>query len=292
MRNESVSIVIPAFNEEQGIQDVILGLHKRYPDYEILVVDDGSTDKTAEIAGQLPCRLIQHKINKGYGASWKTGIDNAENDIIVFFDGDNQFDPDDIKRLLATFYDEEADMVSGSRSKKSHVPLRRRPLKIILKWFVEFLVERPIEDLNCGLRCVRRSMIEKYISLLPNGFSASTTSLVIFLYQNCVVKFIPIKTEKRVGTSSVKILRDGMGTVMLIVRLVAMFNPLKIFLPTSALFLFFSIAYSTYEAYVHKMGIPVLGAMLFITAILIFFFGIICDQISALRLSSIRNKDA
>ena len=287
---ESVSVIIPAFNEEGGIKETVLGIRQRYPDYEILVIDDGSSDNTAKIVSQLPCRLIQHKLNRGYGASWKTGIENAKNDIIVFFDGDNQFNPDDIQKLVFTFIQEKADMVSGARIKKSHVPLKRRPLKVILKWFVELLVERSIEDLNCGLRCVRRSVIRRYTSLLPNGFSASTTSLVIFLYQSSVVKFIPIKTKKRIGTSSVKILRDGLGTVILIVRLVAMFNPLKIFLPTSGFFLLFSFAYSIYEAIVNKMGIPVLGLMLFMSGVLLFFFGILCDQISALRLNSINKQ--
>lgn len=290
MHKDSISIIIPAFNEEEGIKDVVLGLAKLYPHYEILVIDDGSTDKTAEIANDLPCHLIRHKQNKGYGASWKTGIQEAKNDVIVFFDGDNQFDPRDIKRLVDAFYQEEADMVSGARSKTSHVSLKRRPLKVILKWFVQILVEQPIEDLNCGLRCVRRSSLKRYVHLLPNGFSASTTSLVIFLYLKHVVKFIPINTTKRVGTSSVKIFRDGMGTVMLIIRLVSTFNPLKIFLPLSVFFIFSSVFYSLYEAIINKMGVPILGAMFFILGILTFFFGLICDQISALRINTINDK--
>lgn len=290
MRNQPISIIIPAFNEEQGIKDVVLGIVKLYPQHEILVIDDGSIDKTAAIASELPCRLIRHKQNKGYGASWKTGLQEASNELIVFFDGDNQFDPKDIKKLVDTFYQEEVDMVSGSRSNTSHVPLRRRPLKVILKWFVQILVEQPIEDLNCGLRCVRRSTLKQYVPLLPNGFSASTTSLVIFLYLKHVVKFVPIKTTKRVGTSSVKIFQDGMGTVMLIIRLVSTFNPLKIFLPLSIFFIISSVIYSLYEAFMNNMGVPVLGAMFFVLGILTFFFGLICDQLSALRLNAINNR--
>ena len=289
MHNNLVSIIIPAFNEAAGIKNVVLTLAKLYPKYEILVIDDGSTDKTADIARELPCRVISHKKNKGYGASWKTGIQEAKNEIIVFFDGDSQFDPHDVKRLLEAFHDDEADMVSGSRSKTSHVPFERRPLKKILKWFVQILIGQSIEDLNCGLRCLRRSSLAQYAHLLPDGFSASTTSLVTFLYLKKVVTFIPIHTSKRVGKSSVKVIYDGMGTVMLIIRLVALFNPLKIFLPLSIFFLVSSTSYSLYEAFLNKMGIPILGAMVFILGILTFFFGILCDQIAALRLYVVKN---
>lgn len=282
-----ISIIIPAFNEEKAIKEVVLSLHKLYPDYEILVIDDGSTDETYKIVMDLPCRLIRHKKNKGYGATWKTGVMNAKGEVIVFFDGDNQFNPKDVQRLIDVFYQGDADLVSGVRTKDSYVSSIRRPLKLLLKFFVRILIGRSIVDLNCGLRCVRRSLLKRYLSLLPDGFSASTTSLMVFLYLNHIVSFVSIKTRKRIGKSSVRIVRDGFGAAFLVVRLVALFNPLKIFMPLSGTLLFFATIYSAYEVIMYKLGVPIFGSLMFVTGIFTFFFGIICDQISALRLNTI-----
>lgn len=288
--DEKVSIIIPAFNEEENIAQVITKLYQEYPSYEIIVIDDGSTDKTASIIENLPCTLIKHNKNKGYGASWKTGIQASTHDNIVFFDGDNQFDVSDIEKILAVFIKENAAMVSGCRGENSHIPLKRKPLKIILKYFVEFLLDRSIPDLNCGLRVFKKSIIKRYMHLLPDGFSASTTSLVVLFYRNYSVNFVPITTVKRGGKSSVKIFRDGFNTVMLIVRLVALFNPLRIFLPVSFFSIFVAIVYSLIESLTNKLGIPVLGALIFITGIITFFFGVLCDQISSVRLHQLDKK--
>jgi glycosyltransferase involved in cell wall biosynthesis len=283
-RQERVTIVIPAYNEEVAIEGVVTQLARHYPEFEILVVDDGSQDKTGEIAGGLPCRTVRHEVNRGYGATWKTGCREAAGDIIMFVDGDGQFDDDDVRRAIDTLVESKADMVSGARQRASHTPILRRPGKFLLAQLAAILVGQKIPDLNCGLRVVRRDMLIRYLHLLPDGFSASTTSLLLFLKRRYKVVFFPIVTKKRLGKSSVKALRDGFGTIMLMVSLIALFNPLRIFLPVSALLFVTSFVYSAYEAFAKGLGVPVLGAVLFIGGMLSFLMGVMCDQISAIRL--------
>ena len=282
--SDRISIVIPAFNEEKSIERVVTGLRDFYPEAEILVVNDGSKDRTKEIAEQLPCRLITHRQNQGYGASWKTGIRNATREYITFFDGDGQFDPEDVRKLYEKVEQSGADLVSGNRVTGSHQPISRRPGKFVLLQFANFLSRRNIPDANCGLRAFRREMIAKYVDLLPNGFSASMTSLLLFFNRGYIVEFVPIVVTKREGKSSVRQIRDGFGTILLMLRLSALFDPLRIFIPTSLMLLAVSVVYSIVEALIVGLGVPVLGATMFIGGMLLFFLGIVCDQISALRL--------
>lgn len=279
-----LSIVIPAYNEELSISRVVQGLRSEYPDAEILVINDGSQDATAKIAAQLPCTLVTHKTNLGYGASWKTGIKSATREYIVFFDGDGQFDPADVNKLLDRLSDTNCDLVSGSRVSGSHQPISRRPGKLVLLKFAAFLSRRTIPDANCGLRAFRRELIARYAELLPNGFSASMTSLLLFFNRGYLVEFVPIVVTKREGTSSVRQIRDGFGTILLMLRLSALFDPLRIFVPASLCLFGVSIVYSLWEAFTVGLGVPVLGATVLIGSMILFFLGIVCDQISALRL--------
>lgn len=284
MSYNSISIIIPAFNEEQAIGGVVDGLRKELGECEILVIDDGSSDKTAEVAGQHACTIIKHDVNRGYGASWKTGLLKAKGDIVVFCDGDGQFQPGDVHAAVDHFIENDADMTSGFRGQDSHRPWLRRPGKRLLLWVAELLQGRSIPDLNCGLRVVRRRILRRYMHILPNGFSASSTSLMIFFHRGYKVNFHPVSVKKRLGKSSVSIFSDGFGTLLLLVRLIALFNPLRVFLPISGIFVLFAILYSIYEIVVRGLGVPVLGATLFSGGLLIFLVGIVCDQISSMRL--------
>ncbi|MEA1997297.1 MAG: glycosyltransferase family 2 protein [Gemmatimonadota bacterium] len=278
------SIIVPAFNEAEAIGEVVGDLKRLYPQYELIVVDDGSTDGTAARIDTAGCQVIRHKTNRGYGGSWKTGARAARGELICFMDGDGQFYPEDMGRLLKTLKKNGADMVSGARGKGSYSPLIRMPGKFLLKRLAEFLAGEKIADLNCGLRVFKRSVFLRYIHLFPDGFSASTTSMLVLLKRKYSVDFVPVKVGKRIGKSSARQLVDGFGVLMLMIRLVALFDPLRIFLPAAIVLTLISTVYSIYETVERGLGIPVFGAVLFIGGLLCFLLGIICDQIAALRL--------
>jgi len=279
-----VSIVVPAFNEEAAIGQVTAELAGRYPDYEIIVVDDGSSDQTAARVDQSRCRLIRHQVNRGYGASWKSGVRAAQGEIVVFFDGDGQFATEDVGRAVEKLKAQDCDIVFAVRRQGAGEPLIRRPGKAILFAVANFLARQKIRDLNCGLRAVKREVLLRYLHLLPDGFSASTTSTLVFIKRGYKIGEIEINTRKRLGNSSVRIVRDGFNTVLLILRIIALFDPLRIFIPTALVLMGLAAIYSIYQAFAYSLGVPVLGAVVFIGGMTIFFMGIICDQISAVRL--------
>lgn len=279
-----VTIVIPAYNEASAIASVVRTLRARYPRFEILVVDDGSADDTARVAAAEGAVVVRHHENQGYGSTWKTGVAEARAPVVVFFDGDGQMNAEDVERLLAEMRATGADMVSGARQNASGSPLLRRPGKELLRRMAQFLVSRKIADLNCGLRAVKVEVLRRYLHLLPQGFSASTTSLMVFMQRGYLVKFVPITVRKRVGSSTVRIISDGFGTLMLILRLIALFNPMRVFLPISLGTVALSLIYSLVEVVRVGLGIPVLGAIMFIGGLQFFLIGIVCDQVSALRL--------
>jgi len=284
MASPYLSIVIPAYNEQTVIGDVIAGLKDelKNKNCEIIVVDDGSTDKTFEIATGLGVKVIRHEFNKGYGASLKTGTRESSGEIVLFLDGDGQHDPKDVHRLLEYF--PEYDMVVGARTKSSsYKPLLRRPGKRILSMFADFLAGIKIPDLNSGLRAFKKDILLKYMHLLPSGFSFSTTSTFAFLKSNRRIKYVPIAVRKRTGKSSVKQFRHGSQTIMLMLRLIVLFEPLKVFMPTSILLLFLGIAWMTHDIIVNPGGIADATILLLISSILIFFFGLLTDQVSAMR---------
>ncbi|MGP9820437.1 glycosyltransferase family 2 protein [Salinarimonas sp. NSM] len=280
-----VTIVVPAYNEEGAIAEVARGLAARFPEWEVLVVDDGSSDGTAAALAAIPeVRTIRHTVNRGYGASWRTGIANARGAHVAFFDGDGQFDTEDLARLHAKALAENLDMVSGWRQTMQGVPLKRKPGKWVLGRLADFLVQRKVPDLNCGLRIMRRDVIRRYAHLLPLGFSASTTSMLVLMKRGYAVDFVPIRIRERVGKSTVRIFRDGFGTILLMIRLTTLLDPLRVFLPVAAVLTGFAVVYSLAMALAVGEGVPVLGGVAALGGLLVFLMGIIADQISALRL--------
>lgn len=281
MANFPISIIIPAYNEENGIRKVLENLNSRFPGSDIIVINDGSTDKTAEIIKQFKIKAINHSTNKGYGASLKSGIKAAINEHLIFLDADGQHSIEDISKLISEI--EDFDMVVGARTANSHRPLGRRPGKVILKWVSQILSGEKIPDLNSGFRSVKKSIIKKYLHLLPQGFSASTTMTLIFITRGYSVKYIPIQTKKRIGHSSVKPLKDGFSTILTMIRLITLINPLKIFLPSSFI-LFITGIFWTIPYIINGKGLTVASLFLMLSGILIFFMGMIADQISQMRL--------
>lgn len=275
-----VTIIIPAHNEEEGISDVITQLKALSGNYEILVVDDGSTDNTHKLASETGVKVIRHPYNKGYGAALKTGIRNAKADIVLFMDADGQHKPSDIEKLIP--YIGGYDMVVGARTKKSKISLLRRPGKKILSVTANFLAGMKIPDLNSGFRALKKNVAMEFMHILPNSFSFSTTITLALVNSGYSVKYVSIEALERVGTSKIKPFRDGFRFIILIIRTVVLFNPLKVFLPVSAI-LFIVGFFELIREIIVYFDVWTTPILLILSAILIFFFGILADQISSLR---------
>ena len=234
----SISIVIPAFDEEYGIGPQIETIRQGLQGYpglsEILVIDDGSTDKTAERARKAGARVLCHPINRGYGAALKTGIRLAEHDIIIITDADGTYPADQIPDIVAQL--EDADMVVGARVGSTvHIPLIRQPAKWVLRKLAEHIAGQPIPDLNSGLRAFRRKVIMQYYSVLSNRFSFTTTSTLALLGDDYQVVYHPINYYKRTGRSKIRP-RHFMEFMVLVLRMAMLFQPLKVFIPLACAF--------------------------------------------------------
>ena len=288
---KSLTVIIPVYNEEQSIADTLSVLLPVCAErnWKVLIINDGSTDATNAILTDIKgIEVIDHPYNKGYGAALKTGIRHAASDYIAFYDADGQHNPEDLVRLTEEIG--RNDMVVGKRNKDSHQEWIRKPGKWVLSRVANFLVNQKIPDLNSGLRVVRREPIKNLIPLFPDGFSFSTTSTIAFFNLGYNVVYAPIKTNRRIGKSTVKQIRHGSSTILLILRLIVLFNPLKVFIPASLFTLLVGIVYEIVYGIIIIPGIKILPASLlaFITGIMLFFFGLVVDQVSELRKQSIR----
>jgi len=238
----AVSIVIPAYNETGGIRPTLEQLKESIGDLdcEILVVDDGSEDDTASQAEACGVRVIRHDVNRGYGASLKTGIRNAAGAVICITDADGTYPNDRIPELFGLM--ERYDMVVGARTGANvAIPLIRRPAKWCLNQLANLLAGTKIPDLNSGLRLFRKDVVDKYMHFMPAGFSFTTTITMAMLNDDYLVKYVPIDYYHREGRSKIRPIRDTSNFVMLILRVTMYFKPLKIFLPIAGLLLVGSI---------------------------------------------------
>lgn len=279
----AVAIVIPAYNEAEGLPGVLAALVPWLDrGAEIIVVDDGSTDDTARVAAQGGARVIRHRNNKGYGAALKAGIRAAEHEIVVLFDADGQFDTADIPKIVDAL--NETDMVVGVRPQGAGSPTLRKPGKWLLSRTANYLARTEIPDLNCGFRALRVETAKRFLNLLPNGFSFTTTITLAMFQDGYNVTYLPITVRPRTtGASSVRV-ADGFNTLLLIIRMIALFDPLKVFLPASALLFLIGIAYWIYDSVSHqRLNIPTGAMILVVSAVIVFMFGILADQVSAIR---------
>lgn len=231
-----LSVVVPAYNEEEAIGEVIdqirLALEGFPLPYEIIAVDDGSLDRTAEVLREKPVRLLQHGRNKGYGAALKTGILAAKHRHVAIVDGDGTYEPGDLLKLARSM--EDFDMVVGARTgKQVRIPWIRRPAKWILTQLANFLAETRIPDLNSGLRIFDREIAERFFNILPSNFSFTSTITMAMLTNGYSVEFVPTSYRKRKGKSKIRPLQDTVNFFSLIVRTALYFAPLKIFIPLS-----------------------------------------------------------
>jgi glycosyltransferase involved in cell wall biosynthesis len=288
----TVTIIIPAFNEQSSIGVVLDSLREWRDRAQVIVIDDGSTDRTAEIAQQYAMRVIRHPINKGYGAALKTGIRAASGDVIVMMDADGQHCAEQIDALLDVMGDN--DMVVGARGQGSHSPFVRRPLKWLLGQVANYLTQTKIPDLNSGLRAFRADVAKSFLHLLPNRFSFSTILTLALLKEGYNIAYVPIVVTPRVGKSVVNPISDGFNAILLIVRIIALFDPLRVFLPTSIVLFVLGAAYWILSVVLRLeqqnpqaalLHIPTGAMILIVSSVVIFMFGILADQISAVRRS-------
>ena len=280
MKPSNVSIILPAFNVEAGIGSVVKSIHSAFPDSEIIVVNDGSTDNTAMEIAESEVIALNHEHNRGYGASLKTGTRASTRDYVLFCDGDGQHSIEDVRKLMEVC--DGYDLVVGARNSDSHQPLLRRPGKFVMKKFAEFLAGTKIPDLNSGLRIFKRDTLMRYLHLMPDGFSFSTTSTFAIMKSNRKYKYIPIKVKKRTGKSTVNQLKHCPQALLLILRLAVLFEPLKVFLGVSGILFILSIVSFALDFF-STGGIADTTVLLSIATIIIFMCGLLCDQVSAMR---------
>ena len=279
----SFSIVIPAKNEAGAIGNAVAEARERYPDAEIIVVDDGSTDDTADVAEAAGATVVRHPESLGNGAAIKSGARAASGDIIGFMDGDGQHDAAEFERLLAKL-DSGYDMVIGARDAGSHANVGRLAANGVYNVVASWLTGRRIPDLTSGFRVARAALFKKFLYLLPNGFSYPTTITMAFLRSGYPISFEPIPVAKRIGKSHIRPIRDGMRFMVIIFKIATLYSPLKIFLPISAGFFMTGIGWYVYT-YSTVGRFTNMSMLLFSAAVIVFLIGLISEQITALTYS-------
>ena len=280
---KSLSIVIPAKNESAAIGDVVAGARNKYPEAEIIVVDDGSTDETAKFAEEAGAKVLRHPESLGNGAAVKAGARAASGEIIALMDGDGQHDASRFDALLARL-DDGFDMVIGARDTDSHANIGRLYANGIYNVVASWLTGRRIPDLTSGFRVARAELFKKFLYLLPNGFSYPTTITMAFMRSGYPICFVPIPVGKRIGKSHIRPIRDGVRFMVIIFKIATLYAPLKIFLPISLFFMstgggWYAYTFATTGRFTN------MSMLLFSASVIVFLIGLISEQITALTYS-------
>jgi glycosyltransferase involved in cell wall biosynthesis len=276
------SIVIPAKNEEAGLATFLPALKSMYPDTEIIVVNDGSTDGTQQICEEAGVRVVSHPYSKGNGAAIKTGARAASGDYLVFLDGDGQHDPADIKKLLEKVV-EGYDMVVGARSgRASQGSVARWSANTFYNRFASWMVNRQIEDLTSGFRVVNRKKFLSFLYLLPNGFSYPTTSTMAFFRAGYSVAYVPIEVAQRVGSSHINHIRDGVRFFLIIFKVGTLYSPLKVYFPISFGILFLGML-NYFLTFSSGARFTNMSTMLLLGSVLVFLIGLLSEQLTNLQ---------
>jgi glycosyltransferase involved in cell wall biosynthesis len=276
----SVSLVSPAYNEGRVIADVIAALNADARWHEIIVVDDGSSDGTGGFASSAGAIVVKHPYNKGNGAAVKSGIRKAAGEFVLILDGDGQHSPADARRLVSRLG--EYDLVVGARSASTQATHARRFGNRALNWLASYLTERDILDLTSGFRAARRDHLREFLHLLPNGFSTPTTTTLAFIKAGYNVAFEPVEARQRAGSSKIKLARDGTKFFLIILRIVTIYSPLRIFVPTALVTFALGVLYLVWNVAAHGR-IPNGAMLLILFAVGVFLVGLVSEQISAMR---------
>jgi len=277
-----ISVVIPVFNEAAGLAELLFKIQAlRLDRSEVIVVDDGSIDDSAEIARRTGANVVHHPYNIGNGAAVKSGMRAARGKWILLMDGDGQHQPEDIPKLLA-----EAGsyhMVVGSRAKGSKLRFHRYAANVVYNLLASYVTRFKVKDLTSGFRVLTRRDALRFIDLLPNTFSYPTTLTLAFLRSGLTVKYVPIQTLYRAGQSKISLVTDGVRFFLIIAKIATLFSPFRIFLPVSILF-FLAGACNYAYTYLSAYRFTNMSALMFTAAVIIFMLGLISEQIALLRM--------
>ena len=275
-----VTILLPAYNEAGVIGETIRAIRALHPDFEILVVDDGSTDNTMREAMEAGANVWPHPYNIGNGAAIKSGLRCARGEWVLMMDADGQHKPEDIARLLE--HKDRFDMVVGARTRQSETSAHRDLANWVYNRFASYVAQFKVEDLTSGFRLVRLSVARQFIYLLPNTFSYPSTLTLGYLRSGRTVKYIPIQTKARVGKSKIKLLKDGARFFLIITKIASLFSPFRVFLPISMGFFVTGLCYYAYT-FLTQGRFTNMSALLFNSSIIIFMIGLVAEQISQMR---------
>lgn len=275
-----VTILLPAYNEAGVIGETIRAIRALHPDFEILVVDDGSTDNTMREAMEAGANVWPHPYNMGNGAAIKSGLRCARGEWVLMMDADGQHKPEDIARLLE--HKDRYDMVVGARTRQSETSAHRDLANWVYNRFASYVTRFKVEDLTSGFRLVRLSVARQFIYLLPNTFSYPSTLTLGYLRSGRTVKYIPIQTKARVGKSKIKLLKDGTRFFLIITKIASLFSPFRVFLPISMGFFVTGLCYYAYT-FLTQGRFTNMSALLFNTSVIVFMIGLVAEQISQMR---------
>lgn len=281
MSSHNISLIIPAHNESKTVGGIIREIRNAYPQSEIIVVDDGSVDNTADVAQKAGAKVCKHPYNIGNGAAIKTGIRAASGEILVLMDGDGQHDPSDIEKLL--LYLPSYDMVVGARKFSQQASWARGFGNKAYNWLASYVAKFPVQDLTSGFRAIKADLARRLLYLLPNTYSYPTTLTLGVLRNGRSVKYVPIEVQPRKsGKSNVSLFRDGVRFFMILNKICTLYSPMRIFLPLSFSMFLLGISYYLYT-YLSQGRFTNMGAVLLTTSILIFLMGLISEQITLMR---------
>jgi glycosyltransferase involved in cell wall biosynthesis len=276
----ATSVIIPAFNEGSAVAAVVTMLRAAAPWREIIVVDDGSTDDTSAHASAAGAYVIRHPYNKGNGAAVKTGIRQASSEWVLILDADGQHRPEDAVHLVQTLG--VYDLVVGARSRDTQATATRRVGNDVLNALASYLAGRRIPDLTSGFRAARRRCLLEFLHLLPNGFSTPTTTTLAFIRAGYNVRFEPISARQRTGQSKIRLSSDGPKFFVILLKVITIYSPLKIFVPISVGTFLLGLVYGigNYALYAR---IPNGAVILLMFAVMVFLVGLVSEQIATLR---------
>lgn len=277
---KSLTIVIPAKNEADGLSKLLPSLVVMFPDAQIVVVNDGSTDNTEKVALSYKVEVVNSPYSMGNGAAIKRGARAARGSTIVFMDGDGQHDPADIPRLLSEL-EKGFDMVVGARRAGSQASFGRGVANGFYNKLASLMAGHRIDDLTSGFRAVRTDKFREFLYLLPNGFSYPTTSTMAFFRAGYGVSYVPIHAAERIGKSHIKPFKDGVRFLMIIFKIGTLYSPLKLFVPFAATMFFMASAWYGYT-YSSTGKFTNMSALLYTGSVMVFLMGLISEQITAL----------
>lgn len=276
----SLSIVLPAKNEAEGLRRTLPALRQQVPDAQIIVVDDGSTDETAAVAKEHGATVLVAPYSMGNGAAIKRGAREASGEVIVFMDADGQHDPACIPQLLARL-EQGFDMVVGARNWSGQAGMSRGAANAFYNWLATRMTGSQVKDLTSGFRAVRADKFREFLHLLPNGFSYPTTSTMAFFRSAYAVAYEPIPVAKRIGNSHLRPLRDGVRFLLIIFKIATLYSPLKLFAPAAFVFFLLGVGYYAYTFTVEHRFTN-MSMLLFSASVIVFLIGLVSEQITAL----------